>query len=267
MRAKFFGSSASTAVQTLRLEARYDTFRCLDIDIRDTDAVSRVFRDRRGEIELIVHAAAQPSHDWAASDPLTDFTVNANGTLNLLQAVAHVHAGRDVHLHVDEQGLWRPAERAAACRAGNTPRVARRAQVSRRDRHDDVDRLVHAFALRCLEGGRGSAGPGIRPLLRHADRVLPRRLSQRPEPCGRPPPRFPVLPHAVHALRATRTSSRGTRRSRSGTTSTAPISSARSLSFMSSLGGGLYTTLEAVGSATARCSKPSRCARRLPAAR
>ena len=86
MRAQFFGASASTAAQTQRLEQRYDTFRCLDIDIRDADAVSRVFRANRRRIALVVHAAAQPSHDWAASDPLTDFTVNANGTLNLLQA-------------------------------------------------------------------------------------------------------------------------------------------------------------------------------------
>jgi CDP-paratose 2-epimerase len=43
------------------------------------------------EIELVVHTAAQPSHDWAAGDPQTDFTVNANGTLNLLQA-ARDHA-------------------------------------------------------------------------------------------------------------------------------------------------------------------------------
>ena len=45
----------------------------------------------RAQIELIIHTAAQPSHDWAASDPQTDFTVNANGTLNLLEA-ARAHA-------------------------------------------------------------------------------------------------------------------------------------------------------------------------------
>jgi CDP-paratose 2-epimerase len=45
-----------------------------------------VFRDNRSDLELVVHAAAQPSHDWAASEPATDFTINANGTLNLLEA-------------------------------------------------------------------------------------------------------------------------------------------------------------------------------------
>jgi CDP-paratose 2-epimerase len=86
MRARFFGSDASTASVTRRLQAELDGFRSLELDIRDTDGVQRVFERHAGEIELIVHTAAQPSHDWAASDPQTDFGVNANGTLNLLQA-------------------------------------------------------------------------------------------------------------------------------------------------------------------------------------
>ena len=63
----------------------------MDADIRDADGVMRLFAENRGRIEIIVHAAAQPSHDWAASDPETDFGVNAQGTLNLLQA-ARRHA-------------------------------------------------------------------------------------------------------------------------------------------------------------------------------
>jgi CDP-paratose 2-epimerase len=85
MRAQFFGPSASTAAVTDRLTDLYPEFRSFDLDIRDSDAVERVFAGSRG-IELVVHTAAQPSHDWAASDPQTDFTVNANGTLNLLEA-------------------------------------------------------------------------------------------------------------------------------------------------------------------------------------
>jgi CDP-paratose 2-epimerase len=87
MRARFFGADASTAHTTETLAQRYpDEFRSLAIDIRDADGVARVFAERSGEIELVIHTAAQPSHDWAASDPQTDFTVNANGTLNLLEA-------------------------------------------------------------------------------------------------------------------------------------------------------------------------------------
>jgi CDP-paratose 2-epimerase len=87
MRARFFGPAASTAHATARLQRTLgDSFRSLDIDIRDADAVDRVFAAHSASLELVVHTAAQPSHDWAASDPQTDFTVNANGTLNLLEA-------------------------------------------------------------------------------------------------------------------------------------------------------------------------------------
>jgi CDP-paratose 2-epimerase len=87
MRARFFGASASTAHTTERLVRTLgDSFRSLEVDIRDTEGVDRVFADIAPSLELVIHTAAQPSHDWAASDPQTDFTVNANGTLNLLEA-------------------------------------------------------------------------------------------------------------------------------------------------------------------------------------
>jgi CDP-paratose 2-epimerase len=92
MRARFFGDAASTAPTTERLIADYgEVFRSLPIDIRDRDAVERVFTELEGRVELVIHTAGQPSHDWAASDPHTDFAVNAVGTLNLLQA-AREHA-------------------------------------------------------------------------------------------------------------------------------------------------------------------------------
>ncbi|MGH2880985.1 MAG: NAD-dependent epimerase/dehydratase family protein [Solirubrobacteraceae bacterium] len=87
MRARFFGADASTARTSQALIERYpNEFRSLELDIRDIDGVARVFAERAGQIELVIHAAAQPSHDWAASDPRTDFAVNAAGTLNLLEA-------------------------------------------------------------------------------------------------------------------------------------------------------------------------------------
>jgi CDP-paratose 2-epimerase len=86
MRASFFGPEASTSHVTERLVAAHREFDSRDVDIRDRDAVERIFREHAGRIELVVHTAAQPSHDWAASDPQTDFGVNANGTLNLLEA-------------------------------------------------------------------------------------------------------------------------------------------------------------------------------------
>src|ERR1035441_9596228 len=86
MRAKFFGPDTSTSWITDELVATYPEFRSLEVDIRDAEAVAKVFAEHARSIELIVHTAAQPSHDWAASDPHTDFTVNANGTLNVLEA-------------------------------------------------------------------------------------------------------------------------------------------------------------------------------------
>jgi CDP-paratose 2-epimerase len=87
LRAYFFGPSASTAPVTERLLRTVgDSFTSLEVDIRDAAAVDRVFAQHARSLELVIHTAAQPSHDWAASEPQTDFTVNANGTLNLLEA-------------------------------------------------------------------------------------------------------------------------------------------------------------------------------------
>ncbi len=86
MRARFFGPESSTSHVTERLVAEHPEFRWENADIRDADTVERIFREHAGSIELVIHTAAQPSHDWAASEPQTDFSVNANGTLNLLEA-------------------------------------------------------------------------------------------------------------------------------------------------------------------------------------
>ncbi len=87
LRSHFFGPSASTTHTTAALRRELgSSFRSLELDVRDTDGVQGVFAGASASIEIVVHAAGQPSHDWAASDPQTDFTVNANGTLNLLEA-------------------------------------------------------------------------------------------------------------------------------------------------------------------------------------
>ena len=88
MRARFFGPEASTAHTTDALVRALPGRR--SARSRSTSATptasTRVFAEHAGAIELVIHTAAQPSHDWAASDPQTDFAVNANGTLNLLEA-------------------------------------------------------------------------------------------------------------------------------------------------------------------------------------
>ena len=86
MRARFFGAEASTAPTRARLEQSLKNYRHEAIDIRDAAAVSAAFAKCGVAIKVVVHTAAQPSHDWAAREPHTDFTVNANGTLNVLEA-------------------------------------------------------------------------------------------------------------------------------------------------------------------------------------
>jgi CDP-paratose 2-epimerase len=86
MRARFFGPEASTSRTTRRLLDELPEFRVEELDIRDAEGVLRLFERVGRDLEAVIHTAAQPSHDWAASDPQTDFSVNANGTLNLLEA-------------------------------------------------------------------------------------------------------------------------------------------------------------------------------------
>lgn len=87
MRKEFFGPEASTKWQQEQLENELGkSYIHVDEDIRDTGAIKKLFETYGNDISLVVHTAAQPSHDWAMRAPITDFTVNANGTLNLLEA-------------------------------------------------------------------------------------------------------------------------------------------------------------------------------------
>ena len=87
MRSVFFGETASTLWNSQLLKDTYgDLYNHCNVDIRDRDAINQIFQEYASDITLIIHTAAQPSHDWAAQDPHMDFTVNANGTLNLLEA-------------------------------------------------------------------------------------------------------------------------------------------------------------------------------------
>ncbi len=84
MRADFFGPQGDTTWNRKRLEAGCQRYTHHPVDIRDRPAVDELFA--KGRYELVIHAAAQPSHDLAASRPFDDFDVNAVGTLNLLEA-------------------------------------------------------------------------------------------------------------------------------------------------------------------------------------
>lgn len=86
MRAYFFGQEASTSWNTEQLTSALPRFRHVALDIRDAPAIEALFQHYGSGIALVVHCAAQPSHDWAAREPMTDFSVNATGTLVLLEA-------------------------------------------------------------------------------------------------------------------------------------------------------------------------------------
>jgi CDP-paratose 2-epimerase len=87
MRQLFFGREASTEWNQKRLKSELGHRYChYNFDIRNEGAVNRLFARLGKSVALVIHTAAQPSHDWAARDPHTDFSVNANGTLNLLEA-------------------------------------------------------------------------------------------------------------------------------------------------------------------------------------
>ena len=86
LRSYFFGNDSSTDWSRKQLESELgNLYQHKNIDIRNYEAIEKQFQDYGDTIKLIIHTAAQPSHDWAAKEPLTDFTVNANGTLNLLE--------------------------------------------------------------------------------------------------------------------------------------------------------------------------------------
>jgi CDP-paratose 2-epimerase len=86
LRQWFFGQEASTLANRQKLISTFPHYQHHDFDMRDRAAVETLFKQLGQDIALIIHTAAQPSHDWVARDPHANFSVNATGTLNLLEA-------------------------------------------------------------------------------------------------------------------------------------------------------------------------------------
>lgn len=106
MRRAFFGDSASTVWQRGHLEKELGKkYSHIDTDIRNYGSIGKIFKKYGSDIKLIVHTAAQPSHDWAAREPITDFTVNANGTLNMLEA-ARLYSPRAVFIFTSTNKVY-----------------------------------------------------------------------------------------------------------------------------------------------------------------
>ena len=111
MRAYFFGKESSTEWNRRQLTEAYSNFTPVQADIRDFQALEPIFKQYNTDIKLIVHTAAQPSHDWAAKEPITDFGVNAVGTLNLLE-LCRLHCPHAVFIFTSTNKVYgdRPNE-------------------------------------------------------------------------------------------------------------------------------------------------------------
>lgn len=105
MRSHFFGDAASTRWNIDRLNKCVPNYQHYSVDIRDKEAIEKIFNEYRDDIKLIVHAAAQPSHDWAARDPILDFSVNANGTLIMLE-LTRLYAYDAVFIHCSTNKVY-----------------------------------------------------------------------------------------------------------------------------------------------------------------
>ena len=87
MRKVFFGEDASTEENKKKLQEEIPQYIHYDTDIREKEEIEKIFKEYSDATKLIIHTAAQPSHDWAAQDPYADFSINAQGTLILLQTM------------------------------------------------------------------------------------------------------------------------------------------------------------------------------------
>lgn len=105
MRAYFFGEEASTSWNQEKLSNEFDNYEHHNIDIRNIDDLEILFKKYNNDIKLIIHTAAQPSHDWAAKEPITDFTINANGTLNLLE-LTKIHCPKSVFIFTSTNKVY-----------------------------------------------------------------------------------------------------------------------------------------------------------------
>ena len=123
MRADFFGAEGDTRWNQRRLQALHPGFRHHELDIRDRAAVDSLLQVLQPK--LLVHAAAQPSHDLAATRPFDDFDVNATGTLNLLEATRH-HAPDCVFVYMSTNKVY-----------GDRPNTIRLKELSTRWDYDD----------------------------------------------------------------------------------------------------------------------------------
>lgn len=103
MRQYFFGPEASTNASVKELKKNISTYIHHKADIRDNRSIEKIFK--KHAFDLIIHTAAQPSHDWAAKEPFTDFSVNATGTLVMLENFRK-HAPKGVFIYTSTNKVY-----------------------------------------------------------------------------------------------------------------------------------------------------------------
>ncbi|NQU98255.1 NAD-dependent epimerase/dehydratase family protein [Candidatus Woesearchaeota archaeon] len=124
MRRYFFGEKGDTTGNIQFLKGLNKKFTNLNLDIRDREKIMKVFTEK-GPFDLVVHTAAQPSHDWAAKEPFTDFDVNAVGTLNLLEAF-RLHSSKGVFIFTSTNKVY-----------GDTPNKVKLLELEKRYKYDE----------------------------------------------------------------------------------------------------------------------------------
>ena len=269
MRADFFGPAASTAPADGPAACPPTAGRSgrSTVDIRDFDAVSGVFADHADALELVIHTAAQPSHDWAALGAAHRLHRQRERHAQPARGDPPAQARRDVHLHLHQQGLRRSAEPAAARGARDPPRAAGRAtststasrrrcrstaactrcSASRRPRPTCSSRSTAATSACRRSASAAAASPG--PNHAGASCTASSSYLMRCTVTGEPLHRLRLRRQAGARQHPQRRPRRG--RSPRSTRARAPARS---------------TTSAAAARATARCSRRSRSASRSPAA-
>jgi CDP-paratose 2-epimerase len=147
MRADFFGPKGDTSWNRKRLESTCRRFTHRTLDIRDRVAVDELLKSEK--FDIIIHAAAQPSHDLAAKRPFDDFDVNAMGTLNLLEATRR-HRPEAVFIHMSTNKVY-----------GDGPNFIKLKELETRWDYDDpryAEGIPEDFSIdRCLHSLFGAS--------------------------------------------------------------------------------------------------------------
>ena len=147
MRETFFGQQGDTSWNLNRLKQVTQQFEHKNIDIRDRPALTELFQDQA--FDLIIHCAAQPSHDKACQIPLLDFEVNALGTINLLEATRQ-HCPEAVFIHISTNKVY-----------GDAPNEVPRVELEKRydyARPEDYGGIAEDFRIdRCLHSLFGAS--------------------------------------------------------------------------------------------------------------